>query len=38
VIAANRKLDLEVLRLLDGTARRIGYLTSAPDPARRGSI
>jgi dipeptidase E len=35
VIAANRKLDLEVLRLLDGTARRIGYLTSAPDPARR---
>ena len=35
VIAANRKLDREVLRLIEGTARRIGYLTSAPDPARR---
>jgi dipeptidase E len=35
VIAANRELDLEVLRMLEGTARRVGYLTSAPDPARR---
>jgi len=35
VIAANRKLDREVLRLIEGSARRIGYLTSAPDPARR---
>jgi dipeptidase E len=35
VIAANRKLDLEVLRLLGGSSPRIGYLTSAPDPARR---
>lgn len=34
VIAANRKLDLEVLRLIEVPAR-IGYLTSAPDPARR---
>ncbi|GAB2179631.1 Type 1 glutamine amidotransferase-like domain-containing protein [Dongia sp. agr-C8] len=35
VIAANGRLDMEVLRLLEGSARRIGYLTSAPDPARR---
>jgi dipeptidase E len=35
VVAANRKLDLEVLRLLANAAPRIGYLSSAPDPARR---
>jgi dipeptidase E len=35
VIAANRKLDLEVLRMLGRSAPRIGYLSSAPDPARR---
>src|SRR4051812_28306699 len=35
VIAANRKLDLEVLRLLASSAQRIGYVSSAPDPARR---
>jgi dipeptidase E len=35
VIAANRKVDAHLLRLLAKPAPRIGYIPSAPDPEQR---
>lgn len=35
VIAANRKVDAHLLRLLGSASPRIGYIPSVPDPERR---
>jgi len=35
VIAANRRVDSALIRLLDKPSPRVGYIPSAPDPGRR---